>query len=121
MRFTLAVAIAAAAQLLVYLRFAGAASGAPLLVLSYIVLATLGAGWFAARRGALAGALSVAVAAALYAAATLLLGPAGIGMSLLDLAGNVLGLVATFWPYIAIGGIAGALGGTLRGRMLTRR
>ena len=119
MRLALAVIVSALAQLLVYLRFGGANEGTPVLVLPYIVLATLGAGWFAARRSAVAGALAVAFAAALYAVATFL-GPAGIGMAAADVAGNVLAIVLTFWPYIVIGAISGALGGALRARLLTR-
>jgi hypothetical protein len=118
-RLALAIIVSAIAQLLVYLRFAGAVEGTPVLVLPYIVLATLGAGWFAARRSALAGALSVVLAATLYAAA-IYLGPAGLGMAAGDIAGSVIAIVATFWPYVAIGAIAGALGGALRGRVLSR-
>ena len=117
MRLALAVAAAAAAQLVVFLRFSGVAESGPVLVLAYIVLATSGAGFFAARRGALAGALSVVLAAALYATITLL-GPAGIGMAAGDVIGTVVGVVATFLPYIAIGAIAGALGAVLRGRLV---
>ncbi|HZP96687.1 MAG TPA: hypothetical protein VFC31_10185 [Candidatus Limnocylindria bacterium] len=114
MRLAVAVAVSALAQLLLYLRLAG---GGPILALVYIVLATLGAGWFAGSRAALAGALAVVVAAAVYATVTFL-GPAGIGMAPLDAVGNVIAIVATFWPYIAIGAIAGALGGSLRHRVL---
>ena len=118
MRFALAVAASAVAQLVAYLKFSG--SNTPVIVLPYIVLAMLGAGWFAARRGALAGALSVVVAATLYAVA-IYAGPAGIGMSAGDVAQNVIGVVLTFWPYIAIGGICGALGAAFRGRVLGSR
>ncbi len=118
MRLTLAVLAAAAAQVVVYLRYAGAA-GVPPALLAYIVLATLGAGWFAASRGALAGALSVAVAAAVYAVVTLL-GPAGAGMTAAEVVGQVLAVVGTFWPYIAIGAVTGALGAALRRRVLAR-
>lgn len=118
MRFALAVAASAAAQLIAYLEFAG--SNTPVIVLPYIVFAMLGAGWFAARRSALAGALSVIVAAALYATRRFL-GPAGIGMSAADIAQNVVAVVLTFWPYVAIGVICGALGGALRGRVVGRR
>lgn len=120
MRLAGAVAAAALAQLAIYLRFAGAAGGTPVLVLAYIVLATAGAGFFAAHRGAVAGALSVVVAAALYASVTLL-GPMGLGMAPLDAVGTALGVVSTFWPYVAFGAISGALGSTLRTRILTRR
>ena len=118
MRLTLAVIASAIAQLLVYTRFAGAL-GTPVVVLPYIVLATLGAGWFAARRSALAGALSVVLAAGSFAVATFL-GPAGIGMAPGDVVGSAIAIVLTFWPYIAIGAIAGALGGSLRTRVLSR-
>lgn len=118
MRLALAVLASAAAQLVAYLQFSG--SNTPVIVLPYIVLAMLGAGWFAARRSALAGALSVVLAATLYAVA-ILQGPAGIGMSAGDVAQNVVAVVLTFWPYIAIGAIVGALGGALRGRVLGAR
>lgn len=120
MRLAVAVAAGAAAQLAVYLRFAGAVEGTPAVVLAYIVLAASGAGFFAARRGALAGALSVLLAATLYAAVTLL-GPMGAGMGALDRFGTGLGVVSTFWPYVAIGAVAGALGSTLRARIVARR
>lgn len=117
MRFALAVVAAAVAQLLLFLRLAGSAESGSFLALVFIVLATLGAGWFAVERAALAGALAVALAAALSAAIAFT-GPAGIGLAPLDFAGNVLAVVATFWPYIAIGAICAALGAALRGRVL---
>ena len=118
MRLSLAVAASAFAQLIAYLQFAG--SNTPVIVLPYIVLAMLGAGWFAARRGAVAGAASVVVAAACYALA-IYLGPAGTGMAAGDVAQNVAAVVLTFWPYIAIGAICGALGGAFRRRVLGAR
>lgn len=117
MRFALAVVVSSVAQLLMFIRLAGTAESGSFLALVFIVFATLGAGWFALERGALAGALSVALAAALSAIVTFM-GPAGIGMAPLDTVGNVLAVVATFWPYIAIGAIAGALGGSFRRRVL---
>lgn len=120
MRFWIAVVASALAQLVLYLRLAGSQGSGSLLALVYIVFATLGAGWFAGTRTALAGALSVALAAALYAVVRFV-GPAGAGMAPLDAAGNAAGVVATFWPYIAIGAIAAALGGALRGRVIGTR
>lgn len=117
MRLAVAVVAAALAQLLLFLRLAGTAESGSFLALVFIVLATLGAGWFATRRGAIAGALAVAIAAALRAIVTFL-GPAGTGMAPVDALANVLAVVATFWPYIAIGAICGALGGALRQRVL---
>lgn len=117
MRFALAVVVSALAQLFLYLRLAGTTGSGSALALVYIVLATLGAGWFAGRRPALAGGLAVVLGAALYGVVTFL-GPAGVGMAPLDTLGNVIAIVATFWPYIAIGAITGALGGSLRSRVL---
>lgn len=117
MRFAVAVALSAVAQALLFIRLSATVGGGSFLALVFIVLATLGAGWFAARRAALAGALAVALAAA-TSAIVALQGPAGTGMPSLDAVGLVLGVVATFWPYIAIGAITGALGGALRQRML---
>ena len=117
MRFLLAVGVSALAQLFIYLRLAGWVDTGAILAVAYIVLAALGAGWFAARRAALAGALSVALGVALYAIATFI-GPAGGGAEATDLLLGILRLVIAYWPYIAIGALAGALGGVLRRRVL---
>jgi len=45
-------------------------------------------------------------------------GPAGIGMMPLDLGLGILGLVFAYWPYIVIGALAGAVGGSLRRRVV---
>lgn len=120
MRFALAVVVSAAAQLFVYLRLSDWIGIGALLALSYIAFAALGAGWFAARRSALAGALSVAVGVTLYALVTFF-GPAGVGMAAFDLVLGVLRLVLAYWPYIAIGALAGAVGGRLRSRVVGAR
>lgn len=120
MRLAIAILVAGLAQLFLFVRLAGTTGSGSLLALVYIVLATFGAGWFAERRSALAGALSVVLAAALYAI-VIFRGPAGIGLAPMDALGNSLAIVATFWPYIAIGAITGALGGSLRTRMLGSR
>ena len=120
MRVAIAAIVAALAQLLLFLRLAGTTGSGSVLGLAYIVFATFGAGWFAGRRAALAGGLSVVLAAALYAI-VIYLGPAGTGMSPIDALGNAVAIVVTFWPYIAIGAIVGALGGSLRARMLGSR
>jgi hypothetical protein len=116
-RFALAVVIAAAAQTYIYLRLADWIGPGALLAVSYIAFTALGAGWFAGRRGALAGALSVALAVAVYACITFF-GPAGIGMLPLDLVLGIMGLVLAYWPYIAVGAFAGAVGGSLRRRFV---
>ena len=120
MRFAVAVAVSAVAQLFIYLRLADWIGVGAMLAVTYIAFAALGAGWFAARRAALAGALSVVVGVALYAAFTFF-GPAGVGMAPLDLLLGILRLVIAYWPYIAIGAVAGAVGGSLRTRLLRAR
>lgn len=120
MRLAIATLVSGLAQLFLYLRLAGSEGSGSLLALVYIVLATVGAGWFAGVRPALAGGLSVVLAAALYGA-VIYMGPAGVGMAPTDAVGNAIGIVATFWPYIAIGAIAGALGGALRTRVVGAR
>ena len=120
MRFAVAILVAAVAQLFIYLRLADWVGVAALLAVTYIAFAALGAGWFARRRTPLAGALSVVLGVALYAAFTFF-GPAGVGMAPLDLVFGILRLVIAYWPYIAIGALAGAVGGSLRARLLSAR
>lgn len=121
MRFAVAVVLAALAQLLFFVRYASTGeSGASYFGFLYIVLATLGAGWFAGRRSAVAGALSVVVAAAVDAL-LVLSGPAGVGTVPVDAALSVVRFVIAFWPYIAIGAIAGAIGGSFRRRVVGAR
>ena len=120
MRFALAVVASAAAQLLVYRRLADWVGSGAALAVAYIALAAIGAGWFAARRAALAGGLSVVVGVVLYALVTFF-GPAGVGMSTIDLVLGVMRLVVAYWPYIAIGALAGVAGGSLRRRIVGSR
>ena len=117
MRFALAVLIAAAAQTYIYLQLANWIGPGALLAASYIAFTAVGAGWFARRRSALAGALSVALAVTAYACITFF-GPAGIGMLPLDLVLGIMGLVIAYLPYVAIGALGGAVGGSLRRRFL---
>ena len=120
MRFALAVLVAGVAQLFIYLRIADWVGIGAALAVSYIAIAAIGAGWFAARRAAFAGALSVVVGVVLYALYTFF-GPAGVGMSTIDLITGVLRLVIAYWPYIAIGALAGAVGGSFRRRVVGAR
>jgi hypothetical protein len=90
------------------------------LALAYLLFAAFGAGWFAARRSALAGALSVllgAVASAIFGFVTA--APAA-GANALDLIGWALTLVIWASPYAIGGAFAGAAGGWLRARALGR-
>jgi hypothetical protein len=121
-RFALAVIVAAALQLVVYLQVGTWIGTAAILAIAYILFASLGAGWFAARRSALAGGLSALLGAALYGVVSFF-GPAAIGMSPLDLIGWELRLLLAVIPYVVLGAIAGATGGWIRGRAIpqTRR
>ena len=120
MRLVLAILIAGLAQLFIYLRLADWIGTGAALAVAYIALAALGAGWFAARRSALAGGLSVVVGVTLYALFTFF-GPAGVGMGTVDLVVGVLRLVVAYWPYILIGTAAGAVGGSFRRRFIGAR
>jgi hypothetical protein len=119
MRFAIAVVVAAAAQLVVYLQIGSWVGAAALVAILYVLFAALGAGWFAGHRAALAGALSVFAGAALYGIVSFF-GPAAIGAPLADLVGWELRLVLAVIPYAIGGAAAGAAGGWLRGRALRR-
>ncbi|HET9808635.1 MAG TPA: hypothetical protein VFQ66_02990 [Candidatus Limnocylindria bacterium] len=97
------------------------ASGA-FLAMSYLLFASFGAGWFAARRSALAGGLSVllgAEAAAVFQFITAT--PLELaGASTLDLLGWAARLAVWALPYALGGAFAGAAGGWLRSRALRR-
>ena len=122
MRFALAVIVAATLQLVVYLQVGTWIGTAAILATAYILFASVGAGWFAARRSALAGGLSALLGAALYGVVSFF-GPAAIGTSALDLIGWELRLVLAVIPYVVLGAFAGAVGGWLRRRAIpqTRR
>ena len=117
MRFALAVLVASVAQLAVYLQVGTWIGTAALLAIAYIVFASLGAGWFAARRSALAGGLSAFLGAALYCVVSFF-GPAAIGMTGLDLLGWEARLLLAVIPYVIIAAAAGGCGGWLRRRAL---
>ena len=117
MRFALAVTVAAVAQLVVFLQVGTWIGTTAVVAIVYIIVATLGAGWFAARRSALAGGLSTFAAAALYGVVSFF-GPAAIGMGALDLIGWESRLLIAVLPYVILGGMFGALGGALRRRVL---
>ena len=117
MRFALAVVVAAALQLVVYLQVGTWIGTAALLAVAYILFASLGAGWFAGRRSALAGGLSALLGAVLYSIVSFF-GPAAIGMTPLDLIGWQLRLLLAVIPYVALGALAGAAGGWLHERAI---
>jgi len=96
--------------------FGIAAIGATL----YLLFSAFGAGWFAMRRSALAGFLSVVVGALIYGAYSLLGQGAGLGASAVDLLGWESRLLIALLPYAVGGAFAGAAGGWLRRRAMAR-
>jgi hypothetical protein len=115
-RFGLAVVAAGVAQVFLYL-----IPGVVLLTaILYVLLASLGAGFFARRQGWLAGAFSVLLGAALYGIVTLL-GPSAAGQTFLDRIQSETALILAITPYAVIGAVAGAIGERLRARALARQ
>jgi hypothetical protein len=88
--------------------------------IGYLLFSAFGAGWFAVRRSALAGFLSVVVGALVYGVYSLWGQGAGVGASGLDLLGWEARLVLAVLPYAVGGAFTGAAGGWLR-RRATRR
>ncbi len=115
MRFTLAVAASGAAQLVLYFLNVITISA-----IAYVLLAALGAGFFARQRGWLAGALSVLLGATLYGVATLA-GPNAAGQTILDMLQSETALLAGVLPYAILGALSGMAGEWLRSRALAFR
>jgi hypothetical protein len=117
MRFAVAVLGAGIAQIFPYLRLDQWVGAGGALALLYIAFAALGAGFFAGRRAALAGALSVLVGAFLYAVVAALTQPGGDPGAFTSF---FLRIPIAVFPFILIGALAGWLGGAARGRAMTR-
>ena len=92
------------------------------LAMTYLLFASFGAGWFAARRSALAGGLAVLLGAEAAAVLQFITATpqelAGAGP--LDLLGWAARLALWALPYAIGGAFAGSAGGWLRGRALRR-
>jgi hypothetical protein len=116
------VIAAAIADVVVFTQTALWVASGAFLAMSYLLFASFGAGWFAARRSALAGGLSVllgAEAAAVFQFITAT--PLELaGASTLDLLGWAARLAVWALPYAIGGAFAGAAGGWLRSRALRR-
>jgi hypothetical protein len=120
MRFGLAVLAAAVLDLVVLLRVDQWLGAAALLATGYLLVASAGAGFFAASRGALAGALAV-LFGALLSGLIQYWPRVSYANDLGVLFGFELQLVIALVPYGIGGAIAGYAGGALRERAMRRR
>ena len=117
MRFALAVIAAAALDLAVLLRIDQWIGGSALLAIAYLLVASAGAGFFAASRGALAGGLAV-VGGALLSGLVQYWPRMSYANDLGVLLGFELQLVIALVPYEIGGAIAGHLGQGVRARLV---
>jgi hypothetical protein len=120
MRFALAAGMAAALDLAVLLRIDQWIGVGALLAIGYLLFASAGAGFFAGSRSGPAGALAVIGGVLLsglvqYWPRFAYANDPGV------LLGFELQLLIAFVPYEIGGGIAGFLGGAVRGRALRAR
>ena len=122
MRFALAVAAAAVAQGYAFIQLTGPRAG-PGVGLAVLLLAALGAGFFAARRGAVAGAVSVYAGVLVYAAVSYVVAPPleDAPRNVLDLIGWVLRLGFAIIPYAIGAALAGWAGAAARRRVVAWR
>ncbi|MHB8630731.1 MAG: hypothetical protein ACYC9W_02250 [Candidatus Limnocylindria bacterium] len=119
MRFALAVLATAALDLMVLRRMDQWIGTGALLAIGYLLLASLGAGFFAGRRPALAGALGVIVGALL--SGLIEYWPRfGYANDPGVLSGFEIQLLVAFVPYEIGGAVAGHVGGALRARIAPR-
>jgi len=116
MRSLLAIAAAAMLDQVVFQRIADWIGVAALLALAYLMFASAGAGFFAGRRPALAGALAVFGGALLYGVISYLTRSsyANDPGSLLQFE---LQLMLSVVPYAVAGALSGMLGGRLGARL----
>jgi len=117
-RFAVAVLGAGVAQVFPYLRLDQWVGTGAVLALLYIEFAAFGAGFFAGRRAALAGALSVLVGAFLYVVVAGLTQPGGDPGAF---ASFFMRIPIAVCPFIFLGALAGWLGGAARARAMRTR
>ncbi len=117
MRFALAALVAGALDLAVLLKIDQWVGAGALLAIAYLLVASAGAGFFATRRGALAGALAV-ILGALLSGLVQYWPRASYANDLGTLIGFELQLVIALVPYEIGGAIAGHLGGLARIRFV---
>jgi hypothetical protein len=118
LRFAVAVLGAGIVQVFPYLRLDQWVGAGAILALLYIEFAAFGAGFFAGRRSALAGALSVLLGAFLYVIAAGVTQPGGDPGAF---ASFFLRIPIAVFPFILFGALAGWLGGAARARAMRAR
>ncbi|MEP6693635.1 MAG: hypothetical protein ABJB39_03225 [Chloroflexota bacterium] len=111
---------AAIADLAAFLAVPNWIGVAAIAAIGYLLFSAFGAGWFAMRRSALAGGLSVVGGALIYGVYSLWGQGAGLGASGVDLLGWEARLLIAVLPYAVGGAFAGAAGGWLRRRATAR-
>jgi hypothetical protein len=112
-RFAVAVLGAGIVQVFPYLRLDQWVGAGAVLAIAYIEFAAFGAGFFAARRTWLAGALSVLVGAFFYVIVEALIQP---GTNVGGFVSFFLRIPVAVLPFILLGALAGGLGGLARER-----
>jgi hypothetical protein len=117
MRFALAALAAAALDLVVLLRIDQWVGTGALLAISYLIVASAGAGFFAGTRSALAGALAV-IGGVVLSGVVQYWPRFSYANDLGVLLGFELQLLVAFVPYEIGGAIAGYLGGIARIRIV---
>jgi hypothetical protein len=120
MRLAAAVIATAALDLVVLLRIDQWRGVSAHLAIGYVLVASAGAGFFAGRRSALAGALAV-FAGALLSGLVQYWPRFGYANDLGVLLGFELQLSTAFVPYAIGGAVAGYLGGIARSRIVGPR
>lgn len=115
MRFAVAVIGAGIVQVFPYLRLDQWIGSGAVLAIAYIVFAAFGAGFFADRRAALAGALSVLIGAFVYVVVAGLTQPGGDPGAF---ASFFLRIPIAVFPFILLGALAGGFGGMVRARAM---
>ena len=111
---------AAIANVVVFTQTALWVGNGAFLAMTYLLFASFGAGWFAARRSALAGGLSVLLGAEAAAVFQFITATPLAGATALDLLGWAFRLAVWALPYAIGGAFAGAAGGWIRSRALRR-
>jgi hypothetical protein len=122
-RFALAVLVAALADVVVFRQTSLWFGAGAFLAVAYLMFAALGAGWFAGRLSALAGAASVLLGAEAGGVFLYLTAPRPEEVARADvfaLMGWALWTLVWALPYAIGGAFAGAAGGWLRARAMRR-